>query len=597
MYPETWTTRGFLQYYASVDEQMNDRAFAFVLGAGASRSSGIPTGGELVYEWLSDLQQRLDPECDNRSVDEWAASADLGIEGFDFTRAAEFYSQIFERCFGGDPEEGYARLEQAMKDAEPSFGYSVLAHILSSTRHNVVITTNFDNLVADALSIYTRTHPLVCGHESLTGFVRARMRRPVIAKIHRDLLLEPRNDTIGTSELAPEWANTLRALFRQYTPIVLGYGGNDGSLMGFLRALQPGDIRGRIIWLYREADGRPKDTICSLVGKHNGVIVPIAGFDELMIQLSWQRGYQFMHHRMQSRAEERVQRYIANVVELNRVVSLEDTGIDDDVRLALREMVRGVDNEPLAWVIRSGNTNSMAERVQILEEGLSENPGDPVIKSALVGALWKSGIYHRALPMQRELMVQTEDREDYWIYLNNLGSMLTALGDELDEATSALTRATAMAPLNPIPFGNLAVLHLRKGHPQPAEEAAAECWRLCRSKRDSSRHAIRSAFCRGLVARVHGLDDGPAIGRIKRLVEAYRPQDWPWPLELTCAVEGVRDRLNRDDLIDYERLAVELSSDGCSADLSDYPRWSEIRPIALNRSWPLSTLGIISDEA
>ena len=43
-----------------------------------------------------------------------------------------------------------------MTDKEPSFGYSVLAQILAGTRHNVVITTNFDNLVVDALSFYCR---------------------------------------------------------------------------------------------------------------------------------------------------------------------------------------------------------------------------------------------------------------------------------------------------------------------------------------------------------------------------------------------------------------------------------------------------------
>ena len=63
-----------------------------------------------------------------------------------------------------------------MERAEPSFGYSVLAKILAETRHRVVITTNFDNLVADALSLYTSKHPLVCGHESLSIFAKPHTR-------------------------------------------------------------------------------------------------------------------------------------------------------------------------------------------------------------------------------------------------------------------------------------------------------------------------------------------------------------------------------------------------------------------------------------
>jgi hypothetical protein len=67
-----------------------------------------------------------------------------------------------------------------MSGKDPSPGYSILAAALAADppRHNVVITTNFDNLVADALSIYTDTFPFVCGHESLTAFVRVAMRRP-----------------------------------------------------------------------------------------------------------------------------------------------------------------------------------------------------------------------------------------------------------------------------------------------------------------------------------------------------------------------------------------------------------------------------------
>lgn len=143
-----------------------------------------------------------------------------------------------------------------MSEKEPSYGYSVLAQILADTPHRVVITTNFDNFVADALSIYTRTFPFVCAHESLTGFLRAVSRHPVVAKIHRDLLLEPINTPEGTATLLPGWIKALTELFKFYTPVVIGYGGNDGSLINFLDSLEPSTgtapaIRGGIFWCYR----------------------------------------------------------------------------------------------------------------------------------------------------------------------------------------------------------------------------------------------------------------------------------------------------------------------------------------------------------
>ena len=108
---------------------------------------------------------------------------------------------------------------------------------MATTSHKVAVTTNFDNLIADALSIYTRIFPLVCGHESLTGYIRPNLRRPLVAKIHRDLLLAPLSNPDEIAELPVEWAAALKKILDRFTPIVIGYGGNDGSLMGFHQTL------------------------------------------------------------------------------------------------------------------------------------------------------------------------------------------------------------------------------------------------------------------------------------------------------------------------------------------------------------------------
>lgn len=55
----------------------------------------------------------------------------------------------------------------AMKDKYPSMGYVVLAKI----RNDLVITTNFNDLLADTLRLYCGIKPLVIGHESLARFI------------------------------------------------------------------------------------------------------------------------------------------------------------------------------------------------------------------------------------------------------------------------------------------------------------------------------------------------------------------------------------------------------------------------------------------
>ena len=147
----------------------------------------------------------------------------------------------------------------------------------------VAVTTNFDNLVADAISIYTPAAPLVCGHELLTGFIRPGLNRPVIAKIHRDLLFNPASTPEEIKTLLPGWEAALNVIFDNNTPIVIGYGGNDGSLMGFLRRSVP--IKGGMFWCYQNGH-EPSQAIQDLVNRHHGRFVPIEGFDELMLRFA-----------------------------------------------------------------------------------------------------------------------------------------------------------------------------------------------------------------------------------------------------------------------------------------------------------------------
>ena len=57
--------------------------------------------------------------------------------------------------FFPDYQNGSAFLERTLERAQPSLGYYPLAALLANTRNNLVITTNFDSLVEDALFIYT----------------------------------------------------------------------------------------------------------------------------------------------------------------------------------------------------------------------------------------------------------------------------------------------------------------------------------------------------------------------------------------------------------------------------------------------------------
>ena len=74
------------------------------------------------------------------------------------------------------------------------------------------ITTNFDDLLADALYLFTNSRPLVIQHESLAAFIRPTRTRPLVVKLHGDHRLAPRNTALETEALETEIAHELATL-------------------------------------------------------------------------------------------------------------------------------------------------------------------------------------------------------------------------------------------------------------------------------------------------------------------------------------------------------------------------------------------------
>ena len=63
-------------------------------------------------------------------------------------------------------------LSGLMEHADPSFGYHPLARLLTDEyNNNLVITTNFDSLVEDALFLYTDQKPLTINHELTADYI------------------------------------------------------------------------------------------------------------------------------------------------------------------------------------------------------------------------------------------------------------------------------------------------------------------------------------------------------------------------------------------------------------------------------------------
>lgn len=280
---EKLSLNGFIKEVVDVSVGAHSRKFCFVLGAGCSITSGIKSGIELVDLWDTELLER-----NADSHNEWKHK--LGITE---NNKYEHYSAYYERRFHRRPADGYNFMEKLMESATPNVGYVMLAHVLTNTSHNVVITTNFDHLVEDAVTYYTQTLPLVIGHESLSHYISVHINRPTIIKIHRDLLYDPKSTPDQLETLHPNWENVLDSVFSEYHPVFIGYAGNDNSLMNFLT--NNGDKFKDDKWLFPYwltiHDDIGEKVQCFL-NNANGYLIKFSGFDELLYRMGAELGYE-----------------------------------------------------------------------------------------------------------------------------------------------------------------------------------------------------------------------------------------------------------------------------------------------------------------
>ena len=160
----------------------------------------------------------------------------------------------------------------------------MLSYLLTETQHNVVITTNFDHLTEDAVNYYEQKIPLVIGHESLAHYVTKHISRPTIIKIHRDLLLDPKNRTDELEVLHDNWKKALGEVFSEYHPVFIGYAGNDNSLMDFLIENSIKFVNNEWsfpYWMIYKKDKR-YGKVLDFLEKSAGYLIQHNGFDEVM---------------------------------------------------------------------------------------------------------------------------------------------------------------------------------------------------------------------------------------------------------------------------------------------------------------------------
>lgn len=268
------------------------------LGAGASASAGIPTAGDMIWEFKQKMfvSQRRAPlemvaDLSSLSVRQHLQSHIDSTNSLPAEGAPNEYSAIFEKVYPAEADRR-AYLDAKLSGAKPSYGHMALAALMKSDHTRIVWTTNFDPLIADACAkVFDGTGALTSLAFGVgTDIARKAMadgRWPIEVKLHGDFrwrLLKNTDDELRHQD------SELRAVLvdscRRSGLIVCGYSGRDDSIMDTLEeaAAIPGAFPAGLFWLHR-GDSPPYERVTALLklAHTQGIeagLVRVQSFDE-----------------------------------------------------------------------------------------------------------------------------------------------------------------------------------------------------------------------------------------------------------------------------------------------------------------------------
>ena len=243
---------------------MADGEVDFFLGAGASISSGIPTGGDLVWEFKRTIYCNENGVSKEKYKDLVLPSTRALLQeycerkaGSPSLYASNEYSFYFEQCYS-DPLSRKRFIEAIVSGKKPSLGYLCLAETIHRGKVKNVWTTNFDSLAENALNtLYPLDNILVCSAANKDSIRSINPEYPVIGKLHGDY----RYDWLKNTEAELQ---TLEGNLKAYAAsqlvgrqlVVVGYSGNDESIMSFIEnnINSAGFLNKGLLWALKKGD-------------------------------------------------------------------------------------------------------------------------------------------------------------------------------------------------------------------------------------------------------------------------------------------------------------------------------------------------------
>ena len=468
-----------------------------------------------------------------------------------------------ELFLGG--EERQREIERLCDGLFPGFGYAVLVSLiaLEGGCFNVALTTNFDDLIPDALYLYTNARPLVIQHESLAQFIRPTRTRPLVVKLHGDQRLSPLNTSKETDRLKGDIEKQVAAVLNDRGLIFMGYGGNDQGIRRLLDGLPAAALPLGAFWV---SGTEPRGAIRPWLEQRDAIWVEKGDFDELMLLI---RDIFDLPHPDEKRFNNVFERYTETYKSLSqRVTALPDTVPD---AAALKEAVKRADEAFPDWwaALLAAYRVQKTEPDQaelIYEKGIEQFPDAASLLGEYATFL---SIYRKDYDRAGEYYRRGIDADPTDVFiLTNYAIHLQAWSKDYDRAGEYYRRVLAADPDHAHALANYTGLLLSRGRSDEGLQMLHRVLELPEASEPSDLAAEVWFY-----ALAHRPEEGrrQAVQSLKRLLVAGARSP-TWVLEANVA----RAREEGHPDIDWlERLAAVIADEADIATLSDWQAWKK----------------------
>lgn len=219
--------------------------FAWFLGAGSSRSAGLPTATDIIWDlkcrhYCREENQDISRQDVQNEAVKARIQAFLDANGFPALWADNEYTTYLEKIFGDDKERQrrYMRAKLSEDRVSLSVGNRVLAALMASGMCRAVFTTNFDSIVEKAVA-EVAGQSLSAFHIEGSGAANNALNNeefPIYCKLHGDFRYDSiKNLSADLEKQNRELSACLVNAANRFGFVVAGYSGRDESVMALFR--------------------------------------------------------------------------------------------------------------------------------------------------------------------------------------------------------------------------------------------------------------------------------------------------------------------------------------------------------------------------